>query len=103
MCADLIEAEWRDSRGRLRTITALLEDISPIGVCVQLETAIPVGVIAVLDLRGVATRAMVRYCEWREIGYFAGLTFTPGSRWSVEQFQPQHLTDPRTFLQAESF
>jgi hypothetical protein len=32
---------------------------------------------------------------YREIGYFVGIEFEAGSRWSKNQFRPQHLLDPR--------
>jgi len=35
----------------------------------------------------------VRYCVYREIGYFVGVEFEPESRWSKETYQPQHLLD----------
>jgi hypothetical protein len=35
----------------------------------------------------------VRYCIYREIGYFVGVQFTAGSKWTRKQFEPQHLLD----------
>lgn len=93
LCADMVEVEWTDSKGKLRITTALLEDISPLGFCLQLESKLPIGSAVLVNFNGVQTRAMVRYCCWREIGYFAGLTFAPGSRWSPERFTPKHLTN----------
>ena len=93
LCADMVEVEWTHSSGTLRIATALLEDISPVGFCLQLETGISVGSAVLVNFNGVQTQAIVRYCSWREIGYFAGLTFTPGSRWSPERFTPKHLTN----------
>jgi hypothetical protein len=40
----------------------------------------------------------VRYCVFREIGYFLGVEFEPGHRWSQKQFRPQHLLDPRRLV-----
>lgn len=40
----------------------------------------------------------VRYCVFREIGYFLGVEFEPGHRWSQRQFRPQHLLDPRRLI-----
>lgn len=42
--------------------------------------------------------ATVSYCEYREIGYYTGLTFEEGFRWSEHQFYPQHLLDTRGLL-----
>lgn len=94
LCADMVEVEWTDSQGVLKISTALLEDISSMGVCLQLETPLPLFAVVLVNLNGIHTQAMVRYCSWKEIGYFAGLTFAPGARWSRERFQPKHLTNP---------
>jgi hypothetical protein len=40
----------------------------------------------------------VRYCVYRDIGYFLGVEFEPGFRWSVRMFRPQHLLDPRRLV-----
>ena len=42
--------------------------------------------------------AEVRYCVFREIGYFIGLAFRPGSKWSKDDYRPMHLLDPRTLM-----
>ncbi len=89
----MVEVVWTDARGAIRTAIALLEDISQLGVCLQLDVAIPLFAVVLINLNGVQTRAMVRYCRWCELGYFAGLTFAPGAQWSRERFQPKHLTD----------
>jgi hypothetical protein len=35
----------------------------------------------------------VRYCVYREIGYFVGIELEASSKWSRKQFEPQHLLD----------
>jgi len=40
----------------------------------------------------------VRYCVYREIGYFIGVEFEPESKWSKETYQPQHLLDLRRLM-----
>jgi hypothetical protein len=35
---------------------------------------------------------------YREIGYFAGIDFKPGVKWSQTLFHPQHLFDPSSLL-----
>jgi hypothetical protein len=40
----------------------------------------------------------VKYCVYREIGYFLGIEFEAGSRWSLRQFKPQHMLDPRRLV-----
>ena len=44
-------------------------------------------------------RGSVRYCLYREIGYFLGVQFLPGCEWSPEAYQPEHLLDLRELVQ----
>jgi len=39
---------------------------------------------------------IVRYCQFKEIGYYIGVQFENGSKWSKTNFRPLHLLDPRT-------
>jgi len=98
MCADMVEVSWEERSGKLRSATALLEDISASGACIQLETPVPLGV----EIRWTSPRqgfkGWVRYCIYREIGYFVGVEFESDSRWSKSAFMPQHLLDPQTLV-----
>lgn len=94
LCADMVDVEWIDASGTERREIALLEDISALGLCLQTENALPENSQVTVTLNSVPVELTVRYCEWREIGYFAGLNFAPGSQWLPEDFSPQHLTDP---------
>jgi hypothetical protein len=93
LCADLIEIRWKDKSGRGRKTTALLEDISASGACVQLDGPIPNNTIVKIHHPKGALQGKVRYCVYRDIGYFVGLQFEPDSKWSRRQFQPQHMLD----------
>ena len=98
LCADVVEARWRDESGRLRRIEALLEDISPRGACLQLDAAIRPGTPVALVCPGEKLNGLVRYCVFREIGYFLGVEFKAGTRWSRRQFEPRHLLDLEQLL-----
>ena len=92
LCADMVEVSWRD-QGRTRRVTALLEDISPSGACLQLETAIPCGVEMRWECPNQKFVGRVRYCTYREIGYFVGVEFEGGTRWSKQVYEPRHFLD----------
>ena len=94
LCADLITVEWR-VRGTFRTVEAVLEDISPLGTCVQVEEEIPHGTPVTLTLGGQKLSGAVSYCVYRDYGYFVGIRFPDESQWSSGVFIPQHLTDLR--------
>lgn len=93
LCADMVQVCWEQtSSGKCRA-TALLEDISPSGMCLQFEVSIPVGTRVSIRSPGERLTGIVRYCVYREIGYFVGIELQESSRWSREQFEPRHLLD----------
>jgi hypothetical protein len=101
LCADLVQMEWRLTDGTLHRENANLEDISVSGACLQLETAVPVGsVIRLIHEKGNLI-GKVRYCTFRDVGYFVGVQFNPTSKWSTRMFRPLHLLAPHRFQQAD--
>jgi hypothetical protein len=93
LCADIVEVTWTAGGVRHPVDTALLEDISPSGACLQLEEAAPVGASITWKLAGYSFAGKIRYCAYREIGYFVGVEFAPGLKWSQTDIEPQHLLD----------
>jgi len=93
LCADMVAASWKDKTGRELKATALLEDISACGACLQFESEVPLGVILHWSSPKQEFEGSVRYCVYREIGYFVGVEFAPKSRWSKKGYKPQHLLD----------
>jgi hypothetical protein len=93
LCADMVEVCWKDQSGRTRKATGLLEDISAAGACLQMETAVPLEAEIRWKSPEQEFAGHVRYCVYREIGYFVGVEFEPESRWSEETYRPQHLLD----------
>jgi hypothetical protein len=98
MCADLVEVCWKGPAGKTRKAQAVLEDISACGACLQLESPVPLGVVLRWRSPKKEFAGIVRYCVYREIGYFAGVHFNPASRWSKANYRPQHLLDPARLL-----
>jgi hypothetical protein len=95
LCADLVDIEWRDTGGRDRKTVANLEDISLEGACLQLDDPIPLHATVRISHGRGELQGRIRYCVYRDIGYFLGVQFDPDSRWSRKDFRPQHLFDPR--------
>jgi hypothetical protein len=80
--------------------SAILEDLSPAGACIQFECPIPVGCrIAIAHPKG-ELRGVVKYCVFRDIGYYAGLEFDESSMWSPERFLPEYRLDLEPLLAA---
>lgn len=98
LCADLIEIQWKDPNGRTRRSVANLEDISISGACLQVERPVPLGSVMHMTYPNGELTGHVKYCVFREIGYFLGVEFDAGQRWSQRSFRPQHLLDPRRLV-----
>ncbi|MSV27739.1 MAG: hypothetical protein EXQ52_03215 [Bryobacterales bacterium] len=93
ICADLLHVCFPDEHGNIVRTSAILEDLSPSGACIQFECPIPVGCrIAIAHPNG-ELRGVVKYCTFWEIGYYVGLQFDEGCKWSPEDFQPEFSLD----------
>src|SRR5438067_923074 len=99
LCADLVDVQWKDKTGRTRRTVANLEDISLSGACLQLELPIPLDTLVGIAYPKGRLTGKVRYCLYREIGYYLGIEFEAGCRWTQRQFKPQHLLDPRRLVE----
>jgi len=95
LCADMVCLSWKDKSGRTRKSVVNLEDISLCGACLQVDVPLPLGTTVRITHDKGELSGFVKYCVFREIGYFLGIEFDPGSRWSQKHFKPQHLLDPR--------
>ncbi len=98
LCADMVGLEWKDKGGRTRRALAHLEDISLSGASLQVESPVPLQSKLRITYPKGELRGVVRYCVFREIGYFLGIEFEEGSRWSLRHYKPQHMLDPRQLV-----
>jgi len=97
LCADLVEIQWNAGGGWTRSTTALLEDISPSGGCLQTDSEIPVKAFIRIQHGRKSLEGVVTYCIYRDIGFFTGVNFTAKQKWSEKMFRPKHLVDPAQF------
>lgn len=100
LCADLVDVQWKDKSGKKRRTVANLEDISLSGACLQMDHPIPLHSSVQISYPNGELPGRVRYCVYREIGYFLGIQFEPGCRWSQRHFKPQYLFDPRKLVRS---
>src|SRR6202521_2507017 len=98
LCADLVDVQWKDPSGRLRRGVANLEDISLSGACLQVDRPVPLGTDFRITYPNGRLNGKVKYCVFREIGYFLGVELEPGSQRSHRSSRPQHLLDPRRLV-----
>ncbi len=99
LCAELVEVVWNDQSGRERRRVANLEDISLCGICLQVENPMPPGTAVTMRYGDGNLVGIVRYCTFRDAGYFLGIQFEEGCRWSTRHFRPEHLLDPRELVE----
>jgi hypothetical protein len=106
LCADLVKVEWvahnlsggvstdTNSKQSLCATEAVLEDISRVGACVQVDEPIPPGATILISTGGEGARlaGQVSYCVFRDYGYFVGIRFSDETMWTSGVFAPQHLT-----------
>jgi hypothetical protein len=92
LCADVVHVS-RIIGDRIRTIEAVLEDISPLGACVQVEEDIPLGSEVVLMAGDKGLGGVISYSVYRDYGFFAGIHFQDEAHWSSGIFVPDHLTN----------
>jgi len=62
-------------------------------MCLQFEIPMSIGTHVEVHCPGDNLAGVVRYCVYREIGYFVGIELEASNKWSREDFEPQHLLD----------
>lgn len=90
LCSHLVTVVSREGQSEV----AVLEDISPEGAAVAMETPLEAGEQVDLVADEWRASASVRYCIPRENDCRLGLAFTAGCRWEAEAWQPDHLFLP---------
>lgn len=98
LCADMVRVDWLKGEDEFCTVEALLEDISALGGCVQVEDAIPLGSTLMLSIGEASFTGSVCYCVYREYGYFVGVRFSEDNQWNSETVVPNHLFNPQEIL-----
>jgi len=95
-CSEIVQIWYKDpAQGRWRRKgIGVLEDISRSGACVQLETPLTSGWLVRIKHPQWKVEGQVRYCLYRDQGYFIGLQLAEEFRWNEAEFKPQHLLDP---------
>ncbi len=104
LCAQLVRVEWTVGPERFRSSEAVLEDISAIGGCVQMDTPIPIGapMELIIDTENgppANYRGHACYCAFRDFGYFVGVRFSDTNLWTVATVAPEHLLNLESLSQ----
>src|SRR5437764_4306461 len=101
LCADLVRVNWlaEENESDFRTVEAVLEDISTLGGCIQVEEPIPLGAKVMISLQDARFSGRASYCVYREYGYFVGVRFSDDTKWSTGVVEPMHLTNLQTIAE----
>jgi len=94
LCSDLVTLCWQQGAPGERSETVVLENISASGACVQAEISVPKSASVRLVCGKAEFHGCVRFCYWRDDGYFIGIAFDAHSKWSRAKFKPEHLLHP---------
>jgi hypothetical protein len=95
LCSDLVTVQFTDPAGRRRRITANLEEIAPQRLSLLVESRIPAGSRATVEMPGLILRGRARKAEHsRELGWFIDVRLAPDSRWSRARYTPEHMISP---------
>jgi hypothetical protein len=95
LCSDLATLYWQESAQGEHKEAVVLENISASGACVQAESSVPENTSVRLVCGEAEFHGSVRFCYWRDDGYFIGIAFDADAKWSKAKFKPEHLLDPR--------
>ncbi|GEM_PF-494379 len=97
-CSDFVQLWWKPDGRWKRKGVGVLEDISHSGACVQMEDPVPKGIPVRVKHPSWKVEGEVRYCLYRECGYFVGIALSENSKWSEQLFRPKHLLDPASIV-----
>jgi hypothetical protein len=73
-----------------------LEEIWAAGAMLDSEAAVDAGVSAEISTGDVRYPGRVIAAEPYEYGWRVEMAFSPGNRWSIERWRPEHAFDPET-------
>jgi PilZ domain len=97
LCSELVRIRWEEPLAN-QCVAAVLEDISPSGAGLQVEAPINEGARVSIEPPNCLLHGAVRYCIFREIGYFIGVRLDEGCRWSGTFYRPEHLLDIKAVI-----
>jgi hypothetical protein len=72
-----------------------LEEIWDVGAMLECEIEIELGVSAMISADDISFVGRITAVKKHEFGVQAEMTFSPTSRWTIEQWRPKHALDPK--------
>jgi PilZ domain len=96
LCAGLVEVRWSDEHGYPCETVANLDNLSPGGACLLVDSRIPPGTRIAVGHLICQVEAEVRYCSTSELGWVVGAQFLTGKTPGIRACSPSHCVDPKT-------
>jgi hypothetical protein len=93
LCSNIAEISFHDQTGRLVRRQAIVEDVSPDGVCVSSSLPVSEGGRVTLHADGLIAEGKVRYCHLGDYSFLIGLEFEPEHSPGRRGWRPDHLLD----------
>jgi|SRR6185312_1640913 len=73
-----------------------LEEIWDGGAVLECETEVEPGAPAMILADEISFAGRIADVKKHEFGVQAEMTFSPATRWTIEQWRPKHALDPKT-------
>jgi hypothetical protein len=96
LCAGLVEVRWSDEHGYPCETIANLDDLSPGGACLLVDSPIQPGTRIAVGHLISQVEAEIRYCSSSELGWVVGAQFLTGKTPGIRACNPSHWVDPKT-------
>ena len=98
LCADMVDVQWKDKSGVFAKVWLIWKTSRNLAPVFNSTSPFLCRPNCALPIPKASCPGKVRYCVYREIGYFLGIEFESDSKWSARHFKPQHLLDPRRLV-----
>ena len=93
LCSNLAEISFADQEGKEVRQQALVEDVSPNGVCLSSSLPLTEGWRVTLHADGFTSEGKVRYCHLGDYSFLIGLQFDPETGPGRFGWRPDHLLE----------
>lgn len=101
LCAGLVDVRWSDENGYPCETVANLDNLSPGGACLFLDSPIPKGTRVAIGHLICQVEAEIRFCSPSELGWVVGAQFLTGKTPGIRACNPRHAVDPKTITHSE--
>jgi hypothetical protein len=101
LCAGLVDVRWSDADGYPCETVANLDNLSPDGACLLLDSPIPAGTRVGIGHLICQVEAEIRFCSGSELGWVVGAQFLTGKTPGIRACHPSHAVDPKAVTHAD--